>query len=79
MKKIFVFLFLLLCVSPANAAVDIKGINTMPYKPYDKEIKMEKIQSDLDRAAWKAPGHKKSGACTAQAPDSVCRNMWISR
>ena len=47
MKKIFVFLFLLLCISPANAAVDIKGINTMPYKPYDKEIKMEKIQSDF--------------------------------
>lgn len=47
MKKIFVFLLMLLCISPANAAIDIKWINTMPYEPYGKEIEMQKIQSDF--------------------------------
>ena len=47
MKKIFVLLFMLLCVAPANAAIDIKWINTMPYEPYNEEIEMLKTQSDI--------------------------------
>ena len=47
MKKILVLFGLLFFVNPDFSAVDIKGINTMPYEPYDKKITLEKQQSDI--------------------------------
>lgn len=50
MQKGLVFIVLamcLLCTHPANAAVDIKWINTMPYEPYEQSIDLQKTQSDV--------------------------------
>ena len=35
------------CCNSANAAVDIKWINTMPYEPYNGKIALEKVQSEI--------------------------------
>lgn len=42
MKKIFLLAFLFFVSNPCFSAIDIKGINAWPYKPYKGEINLER-------------------------------------
>lgn len=47
MKKFLVLLSVLFIVNPCFSAVDINGINVMPYQPYEKKINLEKTSNAI--------------------------------